>query len=307
MNPTLSRGIAVCSLFVVFATVNAETPVPFLGGRVNDTAEILSSASVQELESLLKAHEDSTSNQVVVLTVPALQDGETIEQFSIRVADAWKIGRKGKDNGVLLVVSRDDHKVRIEVGSGLEGALPDITCGSIIRHEIIPRFKSGDFDGGITAGTKSILAAIRGEYTADPGDTSSDNDLGILGYVLFSVFFVVTLGTFTLVGIASPGKVGWFLYLFLIPFWAAFPTAVYGVTAGLTLLVSYLVLFPAARIVLPKTEWGKKINTWSSRSSGGAGGWSSWSSSSSGFSSGSSSSFSGGGGGFSGGGASGSW
>ncbi len=307
MMHNVLRGFALCGMLVIFSVVRAETPVPFLSGRVNDTADMLSSATVQELETLLKAHEDSTSNQVVVLTIPALQDGETIEQFSIRVADAWKIGRKGKDNGVLLIVSRDDHKVRIEVGSGLEGALPDITCGSIIRHEIVPRFKSGDFDEGIKAGTQSILAAIRGEYTADTTEAASGDDLGILGYVLFSLFFVVTLGTFTFLGIISPGKMGWFLYLFLIPFWAAFPTAVYGLTVGLTLLVSYLVLFPAARLALPRTSWGKKIKTWSAKSSGGSGGWSSWSSSSSGSSSGSSSSFSGGGGGFSGGGASGSW
>lgn len=281
----------------------AETPIPFLSGRVNDTADMLSAGTIHDLDVLLKAHEDSTSNQVVVLTIPALQDGEEIEQFSIRVADAWKIGQKGRDNGVLLIVSRDDHKVRIEVGRGLEGALPDITCGSIIRHEIIPRFKAGDFDGGVTSGVKSILAAIRGEYTALP-EESTGTDLGILGYILFGLFLLATLGTFTFFSIASPGCMGWFLYAFLIPFWAVFPSAIYGITPGMILLGGYLLLVPVARLVLPKTAVGKKLSvSFAPSSRSGSGGWSSWSSSSSGGSSG----FSGGGGGFSGGGASGSW
>ncbi|HTY00848.1 MAG TPA: TPM domain-containing protein [Bacteroidota bacterium] len=294
---------AVWSLLSGVVVSRADTPVPYLSGRVNDTAELLSGSTVRELEALLKAHEDSTSNQVVVLTIPALQDGETIEEFSIRVAEAWKIGQKKKDNGVLLVIARDDHKVRIEVGSGLEGALPDITCGSIIRHEITPRFKAGDFDGGVRDGTEAILAAIRGEYTAETDGSTSESDFGILGYLLFGLFLFVTLGTFTLVGIASPGGVGWFLYVFLIPFYAAFPTAVYGVTFGMSLLGAYIVLYPLARILLPKTSMGKRMGTWAGTSTAGSHGWSSWSSSSSG----SSSSFSGGGGGFSGGGASGSW
>ena len=301
-------GAARCWLVVFLLGVSAlaafgDTPVPFLSGRVTDTAEMLSDTTVRELESLLKAHEDSTSNQVVVLTIPALQDGEEIEQFSIRVADTWKIGQTGRDNGVLLIVARDDHKVRIEVGRGLEGALPDITCGSIIRHDIIPKFKSGDFDAGIKAGVESILSAIRGEYAALP-EESSGTDLGILGYILFGLFFLVTLGTFTFFSIVSTGCAGWFLYAFLIPFWAVFPSAIYGLTPGMVLLGSYLVLVPIARLVLPKTKFGKNMHVTFGPSLGGtSGGWSSWSSSSSGGSSG----FSGGGGGFSGGGASGSW
>ena len=167
--------ITICCILTMSLMGRADTPVPFLGSRVNDTAEMLSSGTVQDLETLLKVHEDSTSNQVVVLTIPALQDGETIEQFSIRVADIWKIGQKGKDNGVILIVSRDDHKVRIEVGRGLEGALPDITSGSIIRHEIVPRFKGGDFDEGVKSGVAGILAAIRGEYQADGESTGDDS------------------------------------------------------------------------------------------------------------------------------------
>ncbi|MGA9117769.1 MAG: TPM domain-containing protein [Bacteroidota bacterium] len=298
----ISRSLILVGAFLACTAGGfADTPVPFLGGRVNDTAGMLSSSTVQDLEATLKAHQDSTSNQVVVLTIPSLEDGESIEEFSIRVADTWKIGQKGKDNGVLLVISRDDHKVRIEVGSGLEGALPDITCGSIIRHEIIPPFKTQDFDGGVKAGVNGILAAIRGEYHADEESTSSD--MGVMGILFFSVFFLVTVGIFTLVGLVSPGKVGWFLYVFLIPFWGAFPMAVYGAIPGMVLLGSYILFFPIIRLFLPKTAVGKNLGKWAATSSGGSrSGSSGWSSSSSG-----SSGFSGGGGGFSGGGASGSW
>jgi uncharacterized protein len=306
---TLFRSLLVAAVALSWTLVGlAETPVPYLGGRVDDTAGMLSAGTIQALEATLKAHEDSTSNQVVVLTVPSLEAGETIEQFSIRVADTWKIGQKGKDNGVLLIVSRDDRKVRIEVGRGLEGALPDITCGQIIRHEIIPRFKAQDYDGGVTEGVNAILAAIKGEYHAEAA-AESGNDMDVLGILMFGILFLVTVGTFTVIGVATPSKVGWFLYVFLMPFWSAFPIGVLGPSIGFKLFLAFVVLFPAARILLPKTDWGTRMRTWaasSSRSGGsGSSGSGSWGSSS--FSSGSSSSFSGGGGGFSGGGASGSW
>src|SRR5512140_574907 len=114
LSPILLRVIA--ALLLLFLAASAlSTEVPYLSHRVNDTAEILSSETVYSLEAILKAHEDSTSNQIAVLTIPGL-DGETIEEYSIRVVDAWKLGQKGKDNGVLLLVARDDRKVRIEVG-----------------------------------------------------------------------------------------------------------------------------------------------------------------------------------------------
>lgn len=284
-----------------------ETAVPILTGRVNDDANILSASVVSSLEHLLKTHEDSTTNQVVVLTVPSLAGGESIEQFSIRVADAWKIGQKGKDNGVLLIIASEDRKVRIEVGRGLEGSLPDITCGSIIRHEIIPRFKNGDFDGGVSAGVSSILAAIAGAYTASADDHGGVMAGDTAGLIIGLTLFTVVVGTFTVIGVLLPGGMSWFLYVFLIPFWAAFPTALLGTTTGLTMLAIFAAGFPLVKLLLPRTAFGKRMaksSTWAGK--GGVSGWSS-SSSSGGWSSSSSSSFSGGGGGFSGGGASGSW
>ncbi len=281
------------------------TDVPLLSRRVNDDAEILSVETVASLEALLKAHEDSTSNQVAVLTISSLE-GESIEEYSIRVVDAWKLGQKGKDNGVLLLVARDDRKVRIEVGRGLEGDLPDITCGSIIRKQILPRFKEGDYDAGVTDGVQAILAAIRGSYTAEPEESSAD-DVG--GLIVASVLFLVVVGLFTLVALFAKGAMSWFLYVFLIPFWLAFPMAILGAAPGLMVFAVYAFGFLAAKLWFNKSSAGRSLQKkWSaipifaagSSSGSSSGGWSSSSGSSS-------SSFSGGGGGFSGGGASGSW
>lgn len=276
--------------------------VPFLAGRVNDTANLLSAGTVAELEQLLKAHQDSTSNQVVVLTVQSLE-GDDIESFAIRVAETWKLGQKGKDNGVLFIVSRDDRKVRIEVGRGLEGDLTDAISSTIIRREILPQFKSGDYDQGVKAGVVAILAAIRGAYTPDDESAQPVDFVG--GLIGFGIFLVV-VGIFTVIALLSKGFASWFLYVFLIPFWAAFPMALLGMIAGGILFVSYLIGFPIAKYFFGKTEkgkslmkqWGKSMGTGSGRS----GGWSSG-----GGSSGGGGGFSGGGGSFSGGGSSGSW
>ena len=143
--------------------------VPPLTGRVNDTAGMLSTGTRQQLESELAAFEKAESTQVVLLTVPSLE-GEPIEQFGIKVAEAWRIGQQGTDNGAILILSKQDRKVRIEVGRGLEGRLTDLVSGRIIRNEMSPRLKAGDIDGGVTAGLLAIMAAVKGEYTASPRD-----------------------------------------------------------------------------------------------------------------------------------------
>ena len=130
---------------------------------------MLSAGARQRLESELAAFEKTESTQVVLLTVPTLE-GEPIEQFGIKVAEAWRIGQKGTDNGVILILSKQDRKIRIEVGRGLEGRLTDLTSGRIIRDEIAPRLKAGDVDGGISAGLVAIMAAVKGEYAATPRD-----------------------------------------------------------------------------------------------------------------------------------------
>jgi uncharacterized protein len=165
MKPFL---LALLFLFVL-PVVGYSLDVPPLTGRVNDTAGMLSAGTRQQLEAQLTAFEKADSTQVVLLTIPSLE-GEPIEQFGIRVAEAWRIGQKGNDNGAILILSKQDRKVRIEVGRGLEGRLTDLVSGKIIRNEISPRLKAGDVDGGITAGLRGIMAAVKGEYTAAPRD-----------------------------------------------------------------------------------------------------------------------------------------
>jgi uncharacterized protein len=136
--------------------------VPPLRGRVNDLAGMLPADRSQALEERLAAFERETGHQIAVLTIPSLQ-GDALESFSIRVAEAWKIGQKGFDNGAILLIVRDDRKLRIEVGYGLEGILPDAIASRIIREVIVPRFRENDYAGGIEAGVNAILQVTKGE------------------------------------------------------------------------------------------------------------------------------------------------
>jgi uncharacterized protein len=151
-------ALLVCWAFAAFADV----AVPPLTGRVVDQTATLSAGDIASLTKTLKDLEARKGSQVAVLIVPTTQP-ETIEQFSIRVAEAWKIGRKKIDDGALLVVAKNDRHLRIEVGYGLEGALTDVTTKRIIDEYITPKFKTGDFAGGISAGLNRMIAVIDGE------------------------------------------------------------------------------------------------------------------------------------------------
>ncbi len=318
MTPGTRNALVVwCTLLLVtlIIPIAGATEVPYLSGRVNDTAELLSAGTEQELEALLASHEDSTSNQLVILTITSLE-GDAIEEYSIRVVDTWKLGQKGKDNGVLLLVAKDDRQVRIEVGRGLEGELTDALCAQIIRREIVPNFKGGDYDRGVRAGVDAILGAIAGSYTAD----ATDGDFGAFGETGINIFaflfFLAIVGLFTVIALITPGCGGWFLYAFLLPFWGTFPYATLGAPVGPALGLLYALGFPVLKALLPKTTWGasflKKLGSAFASGGSGSGGWTSGrGSSSGGRSSGggwsSGGGFSGGGGSFSGGGSSGSW
>ena len=139
--------------------------VPPLTGRVMDLAHVLSAETAAALTSDLAAHETKTGNQVTVLVLPSLE-GEPLEEWSHRVATSWKLGQKGTDNGVLLLIALKEKKVRIEVGYGLEGTLTDLRSAHIIRNEIVPRFRAGDIPAGIQAGVAAILNTIEGTYSA---------------------------------------------------------------------------------------------------------------------------------------------
>lgn len=147
-----------------------QAAVPPLGStHIVDQAGILDASTESMLEATLQQEEDSTSNQIVVLTIASLND-ETIEEFALRAFETYKLGQEKKDNGVLLLVAPNDKKVRIEVGYGLEGALPDARCGKIIQNDIVPAFKTGNYEQGVVNGIHSIISAIHGEYTADAKD-----------------------------------------------------------------------------------------------------------------------------------------
>ena len=163
------RALRICllllgTLLFSIGPVQALT-VPALKGRVNDYAQILSPATISQLDNALKYFEQQESTQLVVLTVPTLE-GDSLEDFSIRVAESWKIGQKKIDSGAILLVAKQEKKLRIEVGYGLEGKLTDLVSGRIIHDIIVPSFKEGNFDQGIINGVTAMMEAVKGEFSA---------------------------------------------------------------------------------------------------------------------------------------------
>jgi uncharacterized protein len=277
----------------------ADVAVPPLSGRVVDQTGTLGSGDIASLTQRLKDFETRKGSQIAVLIVPTTEP-ESIEQFSIRVAEAWKIGRKKVDDGALLVIAKNDRHLRIEVGYGLEGALTDVTSRRIIDEDITPKFKAGDFAGGVSAGIDRMIRVIDGEKLPAPapphwqGSSSSNFDVDpfnpflLIPVLLFGGFMRSQLGR--LIGSAATGGLvtlmGWYLFGSLI-------------AAGLAgVIAAVLVMFSDA--VTSGAPVRRGSGGWSGGSSSG-GGWSGSSSSSD------SGSFSGGGGSFGGGGASGSW
>jgi uncharacterized protein len=271
-------------------------PVPALSGHVVDQTATLGGPAQQALETKLAGFESSHGAQVVVLVVASTQP-EDIASYANRVANAWKIGRKGIGDGLLLIVAKNDRKLRIEVAKTLEGAIPDLAAKQIIDDAITPRFKQNDYAGGIDAGVDQILALIRGENLPAPATTSApggsgSSDLFQWQNLLVFLFFGVVLGgrlarAFLgnkLGSLATGGLVGWLVQM-------ATSSLAVGVVAGVVAAL-FTLISSLAR--------GGRGGGFTSSGSGG-GGWSSGSSSGGGgFSSG-------GGGDFGGGGASGDW
>jgi uncharacterized protein len=298
---SLSRAICVVLLLSCFHLTFAQKPVPELWSqRVHDEAKVLSASVVDQLELQLKQYEDSTSNQIAILIISSL-DGDVLEDYSLRVAEKWQLGSKKNDNGVLLLIVVNDHKMRIEVGQGLEGVLTDAHSNRIIRNEMAPNFRRGDYDSGVKGAVNSMIKAIGGEYSAE--DPVEENTL--LGRVIFGLFASLILGVFTYITITAEGCAGWIVYLFLLPFYGVFPGAFLGQTGGFIAMGIYAIAVPILKLTRNATPGkGKK------KGKGGSSGSSWWSGgglSSGGWSSGGSGGFSGGGGSFGGGGSSGSW
>ncbi|MDZ4698762.1 MAG: TPM domain-containing protein [Rhodothermales bacterium] len=307
-------GLVASLLLLVVLTASAQD-LPALIGRVVDRAEVLSPSAERQLDDLLQAHEDSTGNQIAVLTIRSL-DGMDLESYSLDVARAWQLGQADRDNGVLLLVALDDRKMRIEVGYGLEGDLPDITASRIIQNDIRPYFQRDDYEGGILAGARAIVSAVEGSYVA----TEGSDEMPLLFRLVFSAMF---MGMPLAVSFASafvPGWQRWFPILFLTPFiFAGSMVLTMAIRGAIVITLLYLVghialaiyfyQSPEWRAVMAKMKKAQKTGgkvrveifgrTFHVRA-GSIGGGSSSSSSGG-------SSFSGGGGSFGGGGSSGSW
>ena len=280
------------------STTGGLVAVPPLSARVTDLTGTLRADEKQALETKIASWEGSSGNQMAILMVPTTQP-EPIEAYSIRVAEAWKIGRKGQDNGVLLVVAKDDRKLRIEVGYGFEGVLTDATSRRIISDTISPLFRQGQFAGGLNAGVDQIVAVIaKGEPLAAPASRSDQRRRGgfnlemllvimfvvvpVLGGILRRMFGKVGGAT---VGAGIVGTGAWFLA----------GSILLGVVAALVAWFVLLVVGVGGGLA----RAGGRGGSW------GGGGWTGGSGG--GWSGGGGGGFSGGGGSFGGGGASGGW
>jgi len=170
-------------LFLVLGPANVargQVDVPANDGWVTDLAGMLSPAEERSLEALMESYKQGSTHEIALLTVPDL-GGESVERFALEVARAWKIGSAETSNGALLLVSKGDRKIRIEVGKGLEGDLPDILAGRIIRNVITPAFKGGDFPGGLRGGVEAMHAAIGGDYGPIESSRRVRHDIGVRG------------------------------------------------------------------------------------------------------------------------------
>jgi len=286
MKPSgLPRAFLAAVLLLTAFVAAGEVPVPPLKARVTDLTSTLSADQARTLEQKLAALEARKGSQVAVLLVSTTQP-ETVEQYAIRVFDQWKLGRRDVDDGVLLLIAKNDRKLRIEVGRGLEGAIPDAYAKRIIDEEITPRFKQGDFAGGIDAGVARITKLIDGEPMTMPpakqsGSARSKWDNDTLAYGLLAVFLTMGLIKKLLGRFLGSSVVG-----------LAFGGILYMLSGILIMAAIFGVLIFLINLLGVRVSPG----TGGSSSSGG-----SWSSG------GSSGGFSGGGGSSGGGGASGSW
>ncbi len=314
--------LAICLLLACAVPVLAQPAIPRLSERVIDQADILSPSTENALIAMLKAHEESTSNQVAVLTIRSLE-GASIESYSLDVAETWGLGTAEFDNGVLLLVAYEDREMRIEVGRGLEGDLTDVIAGRIIRNEMTPQFRNGDFDGGVMAGVQGIIGVIEGTYEPPETAPSSGDEPPIIFRLFFGVMFILMpllafVPSFLIAG--QWGNLGFMGIFIVVGGFVSFFSVIGGVGAA----VAYVILLLISNAVFRRQEnWqemrqkvadalkenrGRRVKvtiagftfnaggiTSNSGSGRSGGGWSGGGG------------FSGGGGSFGGGGASGSW
>jgi len=286
------RGVLL-ALVCVASGALAAPEFPALTGRVVDQAGILSPQTETELNAQLAAHEHTTTNQVVVVTLKTL-GGHDIADYGYQLGRHWGIGQKGKNNGVLLIIAPAERKLRIEVGYGLEGVLTDAISRDIIERVIKPPFRQQNYDQGVRAGVTAILAALGGEYHAAPPPASArtGDDSTPVGAVFFGVLAFLVMISKALPRTARRGKGRWFA--------AGITGTVVGIVFWLltSILVLALSLGVVAFLLTLLLDGRSGHGGWGGGSGGswGGGGWS-----------GGDGGFSGGGGDFGGGGASGDW
>jgi uncharacterized protein len=236
ISRTLLAALCLACINLLFFS-NASTAetreIPGYNGYVNDYASMMSPEVRAKLERVLHSFDLSDSTQVAILTIDSLE-GDALEDFSIRVVDKWKVGQKGRDNGVLFLVVKNDRKMRLEVGRGLEHVLTDLAAGRIIDRVVTPLFKAGRFDEGFEAGTTAVIQTTRGEYTPDAraGRRTGDGEPPLLfKYLFFGAALIAFLGgNSRMLGVAGgavllpfivfmglPGAVNWPLLLMLVP------------------------------------------------------------------------------------------
>jgi uncharacterized protein len=214
LDPSVRAGLAVLfrmtkkraqlclGIFALFASAivahAAETIPPKPDRYFNDYAGVVSPRAAQRFNEQLAQFERETSNQIVVAVWRTMPSQSSIEDFTQRTFQAWQVGQKGRNNGAVFFVFVDDHRMRIQPGYGLEGALPDITCNEIIRDAVAPRFRANDFEGGLSAGIDLIFKAIRGEYkgsgkTVRESGGSQNNPAGLLIFFFVLVIFLLAM------------------------------------------------------------------------------------------------------------------
>lgn len=216
--------IRILFIFIfIVESLFADLEVPILKNYVTDQTNTLSSEQLSNLEKRLRVYEDTTSNQIVILMISTLE-GEDLFDFSHRVAEMNKIGQKGKDNGILILVVKDDRKIRIEVGYGLEGFVPDAVASSIIRNIIIPYFKSGNYYGGLLKGIETLQDAIAGTYQAEEEKFSAKNFITAIILLIFLLIFIFVISSIK--GFSRGGWIyrsgGWYSYPYPRSGWGGF-------------------------------------------------------------------------------------
>ena len=210
-NTSLTKMIVLALLFFAISNISAQPKIPELKQYATDFTNTISSSQLSQLSQELKKFDDATSNQIILLVIPTLE-GYPLEMYANEVAEKNRIGTKENDNGILFLVVKNDRKMRIEVGYGLEGALPDALASSIIRNEVAPYFKRDDYTSGVIAGLSAVISATKGEYTNNRRQRDNNEDGGFpWGFLVFIIIFLVFgknrggLGTLLLLGALGGG------------------------------------------------------------------------------------------------------